>query len=173
MCPGCSAVRRSCRGSFSTNTQSERGLGGGIQAIVSFPCRFCRRPPPSPNSSFRRRRNPALLMKQPCVYILASKRNGTLYLGVTSNLMQRVWQHKSGTSYTALYRPQFHERKPSRSGSVPGRLSRLRKPIRNGRISLKACIDQTWLRSGNSVSANEDWIPAFAGMTKLAISDET
>jgi putative endonuclease len=33
-------------------------------------------------------------MKQPCVYILASKRNGTLYVGVTSNLVQRVWQHK-------------------------------------------------------------------------------
>ena len=34
-------------------------------------------------------------MKQPCVYILASKRNGTLYIGVTSNLPQRVWQHKN------------------------------------------------------------------------------
>jgi len=34
-------------------------------------------------------------MKQPCVYILASKRNGTLYVGVTSNLVQRVWQHKN------------------------------------------------------------------------------
>jgi putative endonuclease len=34
-------------------------------------------------------------MKQPCVYILASRRNGTLYTGVTSNLVQRVWQHKS------------------------------------------------------------------------------
>lgn len=29
------------------------------------------------------------------VYILASKRNGTLYTGVTSNLAQRVWQHKN------------------------------------------------------------------------------
>ncbi len=29
------------------------------------------------------------------VYILASKRNGTLYTGVTSNLVQRVYQHKS------------------------------------------------------------------------------
>ncbi|MBI4518144.1 MAG: GIY-YIG nuclease family protein [Deltaproteobacteria bacterium] len=33
--------------------------------------------------------------KQFCVYILASKRNGTLYLGVTSQLATRVWQHKS------------------------------------------------------------------------------
>lgn len=34
-------------------------------------------------------------MKQPCVYILASKKNGTLYIGVTSNLIQRIWQHKN------------------------------------------------------------------------------
>lgn len=34
-------------------------------------------------------------MKLPCVYILASKRNGTLYVGVTSNLVQRVWQHRN------------------------------------------------------------------------------
>ena len=33
-------------------------------------------------------------IKQPCVYILASKKNGTLYVGVTSNLPARVWQHK-------------------------------------------------------------------------------
>ena len=31
----------------------------------------------------------------PCVYILSSQRNGTLYIGVTSDLVQRVWQHKN------------------------------------------------------------------------------
>jgi putative endonuclease len=35
------------------------------------------------------------MAKQFYVYILSSKRNGTLYLGVTSNLVQRVWQHKN------------------------------------------------------------------------------
>jgi len=34
-------------------------------------------------------------MKAPTVYILASKYNGTLYIGVTSNLVKRIWQHKS------------------------------------------------------------------------------
>ncbi|MCB0032361.1 MAG: GIY-YIG nuclease family protein [Anaerolineales bacterium] len=33
--------------------------------------------------------------KEPCVYILASKKNGTLYTGVTSDLVQRVWEHKN------------------------------------------------------------------------------
>ncbi|MGV3569785.1 MAG: GIY-YIG nuclease family protein [Ramlibacter sp.] len=32
--------------------------------------------------------------KHPAVYILASGRNGTLYIGVTSDLVQRVWQHR-------------------------------------------------------------------------------
>ncbi len=34
-------------------------------------------------------------MKQPCVYILASKPNGTLYVGVTSNLAQRIEAHRA------------------------------------------------------------------------------
>ena len=35
--------------------------------------------------------------REPCVYILASKRNGTLYTGVTGKLAQRVHQHREGT----------------------------------------------------------------------------
>jgi putative endonuclease len=33
--------------------------------------------------------------KQPAVYIMASKKNGTLYVGVTSNLVKRIWEHKN------------------------------------------------------------------------------
>jgi putative endonuclease len=33
--------------------------------------------------------------RSPCVYMLASKKNGTLYIGVTSDLMKRVWEHKN------------------------------------------------------------------------------
>jgi len=36
----------------------------------------------------------APMERTPCVYILASRRNGTLYTGVTSNLHKRVWEHK-------------------------------------------------------------------------------
>ena len=33
--------------------------------------------------------------QKPCVYILVSRRNGTLYVGVTSDMVKRVWEHKS------------------------------------------------------------------------------
>jgi putative endonuclease len=35
------------------------------------------------------------MAKQPCVYLLASRKNGTLYAGVTSDLVKRVWEHKN------------------------------------------------------------------------------
>lgn len=45
-------------------------------------------------------------MKQPCVYLLASRHHGTLYAGVTSALLQRVSQHREGVvdGFTKKYR---------------------------------------------------------------------
>ena len=44
-------------------------------------------------------------MKHPAVYIMANKRNGTLYTGVTSNLVQRVQQHRENLvkGFTSRY----------------------------------------------------------------------
>jgi putative endonuclease len=44
-------------------------------------------------------------MKQPAVYIMANRRNGTLYVGVTSNLPQRVYQHRESlvSGFTSRY----------------------------------------------------------------------
>ena len=43
--------------------------------------------------------------RQPCVYMLASKKNGVLYIGVTSALVKRIWQHKNDVveGYTNRY----------------------------------------------------------------------
>ncbi|WP_417596066.1 GIY-YIG nuclease family protein [Parasphingorhabdus sp.] len=43
--------------------------------------------------------------KQPCVYILASQPYGALYVGVTSNLIQRLYQHRNKLTpgYTSKY----------------------------------------------------------------------
>ncbi len=44
-------------------------------------------------------------MKQPAIYILASKENGTLYTDVTSNLQKRIYEHKNETTkgFSAQY----------------------------------------------------------------------
>ncbi len=54
------------------------------------------------------------MSKQPAVYILASKRNGTLYIGVTSNLPKRGWEHKNDlvegfTKRYSVYRLVYYE----------------------------------------------------------------
>ncbi|HEV8695181.1 MAG TPA: GIY-YIG nuclease family protein [Lysobacter sp.] len=44
--------------------------------------------------------------RQPCVYILANRWHGTLYVGVTSDLIKRIWEHKSDAvdGFTKKYR---------------------------------------------------------------------
>ncbi len=48
-------------------------------------------------------------MTTPCVYILASKPKGTLYIGVTSDLVKRVWEHKNDLAEGFTKRYQVHD----------------------------------------------------------------
>ena len=48
-------------------------------------------------------------MKQSAVYIMASQRNGTLYIGVTSDLVKRVWEHKNDLAEGFTKQHQVHQ----------------------------------------------------------------
>ena len=56
-------------------------------------------------------------MKRPCVYILTSRRNGTLYTGITTNLAARIEEHRQGRAskftrkygVTRLVHFEFHD----------------------------------------------------------------
>jgi putative endonuclease len=48
-------------------------------------------------------------MKQPCIYILASKSHSVLYIGVTCNLQQRMWQHKNGVVAGFSHKYKVHQ----------------------------------------------------------------
>jgi predicted GIY-YIG superfamily endonuclease len=58
---------------------------------------------------FARNDDVEMLMKTPCVYIMANRRNGTLYTGVSSDLIKRVYLHRSGLmkGFTKKYGCKF------------------------------------------------------------------
>lgn len=49
------------------------------------------------------------MTKQPCVYLLACQRNGTLYIGVTSDLIDRVYQHRNELDESFTKRYKIHD----------------------------------------------------------------
>jgi len=85
---------------------------------------------------------------QPTVYILASKRNGTLYIGVTSNLLHRVAQHRSGlikgfTSDYGVYRLVWYEMGASMDEAIL-REKRLKKWNRQWKLELIEKSNPDW-----------------------------
>ena len=86
--------------------------------------------------------------KQFCVYILASKRNGTLYIGVTSQLATRVWQHKSKVAegFTAKYgvdKLVYYEAHGSAEAAIV-REKQLKKWRRSWKIELIEGLNPDW-----------------------------
>ena len=88
------------------------------------------------------------MKKQAAVYILASKYNGTLYIGVTSNLTQRIWQHRSDLTegFTKKYTVHFlvyyelHEEMPT----AILREKQLKKWNRQWKINLIEKTNPSW-----------------------------
>ena len=86
--------------------------------------------------------------KPSCVYILASKRNGTLYIGVTSQLAVRVWQHKTKTAqgFTTKYAVDqlvyYETHGSAQAASV--REKQLKKWRRAWKIELIESVNPEW-----------------------------
>lgn len=94
-------------------------------------------------------------MKQPGVYMPASQRNGTLYVGVTSNLVQCVWQHKEGLAegFTKKYGVKWlvwYEQHETMEGAI-AREKAIKEWQRAWKIKL---IEQ----------ANLEWDDLYAGL---------
>lgn len=86
--------------------------------------------------------------KQPAVYILASGYNGTLYIGVTSHLIQRVWQHKQDLveGFTKKYGVHFlvYYEMHEEMGAAIQREKQLKKWNRQWKINLIEKINPAW-----------------------------
>ena len=85
---------------------------------------------------------------QPCVYLLASKRNGTLYVGVTSNLLPRIHLHREGfvRGFTRQYAVKmlvWFEQHPTMESAI-AREKRIKKWNRAWKLELIEADNPEW-----------------------------
>ena len=90
-----------------------------------------------------------------CVYIMASKRNGTLYIGMTSNLPRRVWEHKNNiikgfTSKYKVYNLVYYEQGTDVYGAIQ-REKQLKKWNRKWKLELIEKNNPTWKDSYDEI----------------------
>ena len=93
--------------------------------------------------------------RQPCVYILASRPHGTLYIGVTSNLLARLIQHRDGTfeGFTSRYdvtRLVWYETADTMAAAIR-REKQLKKWNRDWKLRLIEETNPQWLDLGVSI----------------------
>ena len=94
-------------------------------------------------------------MKAPSVYILASRKNGTLYIGVTSNLIQRIWQHKNDlvpgfTRDHQIHTLVWYEQHETMASAIT-REKQLKKWNRSWKLELIEQANPTWRDLWNDV----------------------
>ena len=97
------------------------------------------------------------MQKQPAVYILASKQNGTLYIGVTSDLAARVWTHKNEVieGFTKKYRVHrlvYYEMHSDMNSAI-AREKQLKKWNRAWKLELIEAKNPEWNDLWNEIVA--------------------
>jgi putative endonuclease len=110
------------------------------------------------------------MARQAAVYILASKRNGTIYIGVTSNLQERIWQHKKAfvegfTKRHGVYLLVYYELHDNMIAAIT-REKQMKKWNRLETQSNRAAKSGLARFVGRSSINRRAWIPAVAGMTE-------
>ena len=95
-------------------------------------------------------------MKKPCVYILASKKDGALYIGVTSNLIERIWQHKNNViaGHTKKYNIKelvYFEQHLTMETAIT-REKQIKKWNREWKINLIEKTNPDWLDLWNQIT---------------------
>ena len=95
------------------------------------------------------------MKRQPCVYVLASRPHGTLYIGVTSNLLTRLIQHRDGTfkGFTERYditRLAWYEVADTMDAAIH-REKQLKKWNRDWKLRLIEETNPQWLDLGPSI----------------------
>jgi putative endonuclease len=96
-----------------------------------------------------------MMIKQFCVYIMASKKDGVLYIGVTSYLIKRNWQHKEGIieGFTKRYwakRLVYYELHDSGESAII-REKQMKKWNREWKIRLIESQNPDWLDLTNEI----------------------
>ena len=90
-----------------------------------------------------------MLEKYPCVYILASAPYGTIYIGVTSDLAKRVWQHKNALVEGFTNQYNIHQlvwfEMHSNMGAAISREKNLKNWKRDWKIKLIERNNPDWL----------------------------
>lgn len=88
------------------------------------------------------------MTKLPCAYIMANKRNGTIYVGVTSDLAKRAWQHREGIveGFTRKYECKllvWFERHDTMESAIM-REKQLKAGNRKAKLALIEASNPTW-----------------------------
>jgi putative endonuclease len=88
------------------------------------------------------------MSKQPAVYILARKRNGTLYVGMTSDLVKRIWEHRNNlvegfTQRYGVHQLVWYELHESMDAAIK-REKRLKDWMRNWKVQSIEKTNPNW-----------------------------